>query len=203
MALGNTQNVLAGIPDASGGFWAGELIADPAQYPSVGADLSASGLVSVGFINEDGVTEASERDTEKIKAWGGDTIRVLQNEHTMTYTLTFAEMANPEVLKLVYGDENVTVDGKNIEVKHNSKTLPHRSFCIEVLDGETKIRKFIPDGQITETGELQLVHSGIMSIEVTIEAFPDKDGVKVYTTQSKVAGSAEAEPVAPVEGSGA
>lgn len=186
MALGNTQNVLAGIPDASGGFWAGPLV-EKASYPTASSDLKEAGLVSVGFINEDGVTEASERDTEKVKAWGGDTIRVLQNEHTMTYTLTFAELANPDVLKLIYGDENVTVgeDG-SVEVKHTSKTLPHRSFAIEVLDGETKIRKFIPDGQITETGELQLVHSGIMSIEVTIEAFPDVDGVKVYTTQSKV-----------------
>lgn len=190
MALGNTQNVLAGIPDASGGFWAGPLV-EKASYPTASSDLSEAGLVSVGFINEDGVTEASERDTEKVKAWGGDTIRVLQNEHTMTYTLTFAELANPDVLKLIYGDENVTVNGDDVEVKHTSKTLPHRSFAIEVLDGETKIRKFIPDGQITETGELQLVHSGIMSIEVTIEAFPDVDGVKVYTTQSKVATATE------------
>ena len=96
-------------------------------------------------------------------------------------------MGNIDVLKLVYGDENVEKDADgSVWILHNSKTLPHKSFVIEVLDGNTKIRKFIPDGQIIETGELQLVHSGIMSMEVTIEAFPDSEGNKVYETHSAV-----------------
>ena len=96
-------------------------------------------------------------------------------------------MGNIDVLKLVYGDENVkTGEDGAVEILHNSKTLPHKSFVIEVLDQGKKIRKFIPDGQIIETGELQLVHSGIMSMEVTIEAFPDSEGNKVYETHSVV-----------------
>ena len=191
MALGNTKNVLAGIPDSTGGLWVADLITDPSNYPKKNTDLSASGFTSVGFITEDGVTEANERGTEKIKAWGGDTIRVLQNEHTQTFTFSFAELGNPDVLKLIYGDDNVTVgsDG-SVEVKQNSKVLPHKSFCIEVLDGNQKIRKFIPDGQITETGELQMTHSAIMASEVTMEAFVDSLGNKVYTTQTTVGGAA-------------
>lgn len=198
MALGTTKNVLAGIPDVAGGLWVKDLIEDPAQYPKAGADLKADGWTHVGFISEDGVTEANERDTEKVKAWGGDTVRVLQNDHTQTFAFSFFELGNPEVLKLIYGDENVTVgsDGK-VEVKQNSKVLPHKSFMIQVLDGNTKIDKFIPDGQITETGELQMTHSAVMSVEVTMEAFVDKQGNKVYTTQSQVtptAGSGEEDP---------
>lgn len=185
MALGNTKNVLAGIPDVAGGLWVKDLIEDPSQYPKAGADLKTDGWTHVGFISEDGVTEANERDTEKVKAWGGDTVRVLQNDHTQTFAFSFFELGNPEVLKLIYGDENVTVgsDGK-VEVTQNSKVLPHKSFMIQVLDGATKIDKFIPDGQIIETGELQMTHSAVMSVEVTVEAFVDKQGNKVYTTQS-------------------
>ena len=193
MALGNTKNVLAGIPDVAGGLWVKDLIEDPAQYPKAGADLKADGWTHVGFISEDGVTEANERDTEKVKAWGGDTVRVLQNDHTQTFAFSFFELGNPEVLKLIYGDENVTVgsDGK-VEVKQNSKVLPHKSFMIQVLDGATKIDKFIPDGPIIETGELQMTHSAVMSVEVTVEAFVDKQGNKVYTTQSTAADPADA-----------
>lgn len=192
MALGNTKNVLAGIPDVAGGLWVKDLIEDPAQYPKAGADLKEDGWTHVGFISEDGVTEANERDTEKVKAWGGDTVRVLQNDHTQTFAFSFFELGNPEVLKLIYGDENVTVgsDGK-VEVKQNSKVLPHKSFMIQVLDGATKIDKFIPDGQIIETGELQMTHSAVMSVEVTVEAFVDKQGNKVYTTQSTAAAPAD------------
>lgn len=187
MALGNTKNVLAGIPDSAGGFWVADLITDPENYPKKDADLSTAGFTAVGFITEDGVTEANERDTEKVKAWGGDTIRVLQNEHTQTFTFSFAELGNPDVLKLIYGDDNVTVAGDgSIEITQNSKVLPHKSFAIEVLDGNTKVRKFIPDGQITETGELQMTHSAIMSTEVTLEAFADAQGNKVYTTQTPI-----------------
>lgn len=192
MALGNTQNVLAGIPDVAGGLWVKDLITDPKQYPKAGADLKTDGWTHVGFISEDGVTEANERDTEKVKAWGGDTVRVLQNDHTQTFSFSFFELGNPEVLKLIYGDENVTVSDGKVEVKQNSKVLPHKSFLIQVLDGATKIDKFIPDGQIIETGELQMTHSAVMSVEVTVEAFVDKQGNKVYTTQSAAADPADA-----------
>lgn len=192
MALGNTKNVLAGIPDSAGGLWVKDLIKDQKDYPKQDTVLKDAGWTHVGFISEDGVTEANERDTEKVKAWGGDTIRVLQNEHTQTFTFTFSELGNPEVLKLIYGDENVTVgsDGK-VEIKQNSKVLPHKSFCIEVLDGTKKIRKFIPDGQITETGELQMTHSAVMSVEATLEAFVDELGNKVYTTMTDTAAAAD------------
>ena len=187
MALGDTKNVIAGIPDVAGGFWVKDLITDREAYPSKDTNLKEDGWTPVGFISEDGVTEANERDTEKVKGWGGDTIRVLQNEHTQTFTFSFYELGNPEVLKLIYGDDNVTVsDDGTVEITQNSKVLPHKSFCIEVLDGDKKIRKFIPDGQITETGELQMTHSAVMGIEATLEAFADAQGNKVYTTQSKV-----------------
>ena len=194
MALGNTANVLAGIPDSSGGLWVADKVVESAAYPEAATELATAGFKAVGFISEDGVTESQERDVEKVKAWGGDTIRVLQNEHTKTFAFTFAEMGNIDVLKLVYGDENV-IEGADgaIEILHNSKTLPHKWFVIEVLDGNKKIRKFIPDGQIIETGELQLVHSGIMSMEVTIEAFPDLAGNKVYEYQTVLG----ADPVSP------
>lgn len=203
MALGDTSNVLAGLPASTGGLWVADKL-DKTKYADIigGGDLKAAGFNSVGYITEDGVTEASERDTEKVKAWGGDTIRVLQNEHTATFTFAFAELANPEVLRLVYGDDNVTVQGANISINQNSKTLPHKSFVIEVLDGTKKIRKFIPDGQITETGELQMVHSNVMQVEVTLEAFPDHEGNKVYTTYKEVGGAAPGTVPVPEEDDG-
>lgn len=185
MALGNTQNVLVGIPDSSGGLWVGDLIEDTAKLPDASTDLAGAGFVPAGFIGEDGVTEANERDVDKIKAWGGDTVRVIQNDHTITYSFTFLELGNFEVLKLIYGDENVERSGDQIIVKKNSQVLPHKTWVIEVFDKGTdrKIRLVIPDGQITETGDRNFTHSDVISMEVTIEAFVDKDGNKGYEYQ--------------------
>lgn len=183
MALGDNKNVLVGIPDVNGGLWVADLVDDVADLPDAEADLEAAGFTAVGFIGEDGVTEANERDTDKIKAWGGDTVRVIQNDHTVTYSFTFLELGNPEVLKLIYGEDNVEVDGDSYTVKKNAKILPHKTWAIEVLDGDRKIRLVIPDGQITETGERNFVHSDVLSVEVTIEAFTDEDGNKGYEYQ--------------------
>ncbi|MCG7268271.1 hypothetical protein [Corynebacterium sp. ACRQJ] len=187
MALGNTQDVLVGIPDSSGGLWVGDLITDTSSLPDASTDLEAAGFVPAGFIGEDGVTEANERDTDKIKAWGGDTVRVIQNDHTVTYSFTFLELGNAEVLKLIYGDENVEVSGDQILVKKNSDILPHKTWVIEVFDrgADRKIRLVVPDGQITETGDRNFTHSDVISMEVTIEAFVDADGNKGYEYQVK------------------
>lgn len=194
MARGTTANVLAGIPDSVGGLWVypdGLLAKD--KIPGRDTDLTTAGLISVGFIGEDGVTETAERDTEKKKAWGGDTIRVLQNEFNQGFQFVLAEAANIEVLKLVYGDANVTKDTDgNITVVQNSKTLPHRTWVMEILDDDgKKVRKVIPDGQITELSDITWVHSDIVQFEVTMDTFIDAEGNNVYTYVTPVGSGAD------------
>lgn len=191
MALGNTNNIVAGVPDVSGGLWVSDVIVDSADYPTGSSNLYTDGFKPVGFVSEEGVTETNERSSEKKRAWGGDVVRVLQTEHNQNFSFTLIESGNPDVLKLVYGDENVVVeeDG-SLTILQNSSVLPHKSFVIEMLDGDTRIRKFIPDGQVTETGEITWVHSDIAQHAITLEAFVDVDGQKVYTHYVKDAGAA-------------
>lgn len=173
------SNVLVGVPDkASGGVYMSDAPLDSETYPITTLEGALpGGLDPAGFISEDGVTEANENDTEKIKAWGGDTVRVVQSDHTVTYSLTFLE-SSPTILKAVYGEGNVVEDGGKIVVRLNSEVLEHRSFMFEMKDGNARIRIFVPDGQITSRGEITYTHSGAIQYEVTIEAFPDANGDK-------------------------
>ena len=186
MALGDNKNVLVGIPDVSGGLWVSDLVSETSALPKADTELTTAGFTAVGFISEDGITEANERDTDKVKAWGGDTVRILQNEHTITYSFTFLEMGNPEVLKLLFGEDNIETSGDTTTIKKNAKVLEHKTFVIEVLDGDKKIRLVVPDGQITETGERQFSHNAVLQVEVTIEAFSDVDGNKGYEYHTEV-----------------
>ena len=186
MALGDNKNVLVGIPDVSGGLWVSDLVSETSALPKADTELATAGFTAVGFISEDGITEANERDTDKVKAWGGDTVRILQNEHTITYSFTFLEMGNPEVLKLLFGEDNIETSGDTTTIKKNAKVLEHKTFVIEVLDGDKKIRLVVPDGQITETGERQFSHNAVLQVEVTIEAFSDADGNKGYEYHTQV-----------------
>ena len=173
------SNVLVGVPDkASGGVYMSNAPLDADSYPIDTLEDSLPGdMIPSGFISEDGVTESNENDTDKVKAWGGDTVRVVQTDHTVTYSLTFLE-SSPTILKAVYGEDNVVEAGGLVTVKVNSDTLEHRSWAFEMKDGDKRIRIFVPDGQITSRGEITYTHSGAIQYEVTIEAFPDANGDK-------------------------
>src|SRR5699024_1152302 len=176
----STSNVLVGVPDkVSGGVYMTTELVDKAEYPldALGTALTTPYLPA-GFISEDGVTEANESDTEKVKAWGGDTVRVVQSDHTVTYTFTFLESKNASVLKAVYGENNVTESGGLVQVNVNADVLEHRTWVFEMKDGDNRIRVVVPDGQITTRGEISYTRAGAIEYEVTGEAFPDVDGNK-------------------------
>lgn len=169
---------------ASNVFNATPLVTGPASWAPLGTTAPTNETValnaafkSLGYVGEDGITETNGRDVSKIKAFGGDTVKVVQTDHTLTYKLTLLESLNSEVLKAVYGESNVTVTaatastGEKVTVRKNAQTLPHKTWSFDVIDGNAKIRLFIPDGQVTSTGDVTLVHTGVISYDIEIECF--------------------------------
>ena len=134
-----------------------------------------------GFIGEDGVTRSTDASDEKIRAWGGDTVKVVRSEHSITYSLEFLESANADVLKLIHGEDNVTVQGNSVSIKHTAKMPPRQAFILDMLDAGTRIREVIPEGQLTTSGEVQFVHSDVIRYSVEIEAFPVDGEVKAFS----------------------
>ena len=181
--MANTaSNVVAGVPLATGGI----LIGDTTATAPTTAAGTLTGFAAAGYIGEDGVTETNERSTDRIRAWGGDTVKVVQTEHNVSYQFTFLETLNRDVLEAVYGEDNVTTTaatastGTLHEVQVNASTLPHKSYVFEVKDGDAKIRIYVPDGQITEVGDITYSDSEVIGYQVTVEAFADELGNKAY-----------------------
>jgi hypothetical protein len=180
--MANTvANVVSGKPLAAGGIYI-------APFGTTGpTDIStalAGTYKGAGYIGEDGVTEGGERSTTKIKAWGGDVVKVVQDEHSLTYTFTFLETLNADVLKAVYGTSNVSTTsatssaGTIHKVSVTGDVLPHIALVFEIKDGDARIRISAPDAQITEVGEITYADSDVIGYEVTVECFADGNGVK-------------------------
>ena len=141
-----------------------------------------SAFADMGYISEDGVKNANERETEEIKAWGGDTVLTPQTGKTDKFTMTFIEALNVNVLKAVYGDENVTgALETGLTVKSNASELPYGVWAIDMImtDGVLK-RVVIPNGKITEVGEIAYTDSDAIGYECTITAFPNSAGDTHY-----------------------
>ena len=195
----NRANVIVGAPNtkASGGLLLGEVAKDTTNYPKNAKDAlnQALGMKPAGFIGEDGVTKTVDRSTEKIKDWNKDTVIVVETDHNVTVKLTFLEAKNPDVLKAVYGTDNVTVSGDSVQITDSAGELPHFSLDGELNCGEGKAgRIFIPDGQVTSVSDLTFKKDDVVRYEVEIECFADKAGKKFYAWfDDAPAGTAPAE----------
>src|SRR5699024_1995185 len=71
-------------------------------------------FTNYAFISEDGLTETNEKSSDKIKAWGGRIVKNLQTDSSASFSFSFIESSNADVLKAICGEDNVTVDGTNI-----------------------------------------------------------------------------------------
>ena len=177
------QNVLAGKPLATGGVLSGPVGSPLPTDVAAAVDESITG---VGYISEDGVSMSVGRDTDKIKAWGGDVVKIVQSEHSVTLEYSMIESAREEVNREVYGEPNVTAtaatssSGNLLAVRVTAEQLPHRVRVIEIKDGDARMRLVAPDSQVTEVGDITFQDSSIIGYPVTVECFPDDEGVKLY-----------------------
>jgi hypothetical protein len=128
----------------------------------------------LGYLDESGIVQAINSDVTDIQAWqNGDIVRKVQTSHDLTYAMTFLE-TSALVLEAFYGN----YDAGDVEIKGEQGV--RQCWALQVIDGNTAIRIVIPDGQITERGEVSYVNGDAVSYPVTITCYPDSTGVKAY-----------------------
>lgn len=121
----------------------------------------------LGYIDENGVTESQGNSTNKIKAWqNGDTVRVVQTEHDLTYHFT-AEETNPTVLAAFYGNYTAGV------TEINALLPPTQPWIIDAVDDVDVVRIVIPYAQLTAKGDRHFVSGDALKYDFTITAYAD------------------------------
>ena len=186
-------NVYAAEPSAAGAVFVAPL--GTPLPTSVDAPLDPA-FAGLGYVGEDGITENAERSTEEKKDMGGRTVKVLQTDYSHTFTFVLLESLNADVLKAIYGPDNVTVipanalHGTQIKVRKTSKKLPHQAWVFDTIDSElgARYRNCIADGQIVSVGEIKLAANDTIEYEVELKVFEDANGdyVTTYTDDGRV-----------------
>lgn len=173
----DTTKVTAGQPKTGGAAFIGETTT---TLPT-NASTALTGFDCLGYVSEDGLTDTPTTETTDIKDWGGSVVLSPQTSKSNEYSATFIEAMNVNVLKMAYGDGNVTeADGK-IAITENSDELPAKAFVFDMIwTGDVPARIVIPNGKITNIGEITYNRSNAIGYKVTIKALPDASGNRVY-----------------------
>ena len=145
------------------------------------SDLS-SDFTCLGYISEDGLTNGSTLNTETKKAWGGDEVIVINQGRDDTFSFTLIEALNVDVLKFVFGEDNVSGSlEEGIIVNVNSDDLAEQAMVIDMIMRNGALKRIcIPDAAVSEVGEVPYSDSDISGYEVTVTAIADEAGNKHY-----------------------
>jgi hypothetical protein len=134
---------------------------------------------ALGLLSEDGATETRAQDTADHFAWGGLLVRTTKSKFKRTMKITCLEdnlvvfgLANP-------GSTTDTATGLTTRTVMTPTRDP-RAFGLETRDGDITRRRLIPNGEVTEVGEVKFADSDMTAFELTITIYPDSDGV-LYT----------------------
>ena len=137
---------------------------------------------SLGYISEDGFKNSSSITSNKVKAWGGDVVLVVQSDSSDECSFTLIESTNPDVLKAVHGEGNVTgtIDS-GITVKVNSAAHENFAWVIDmVLKGGAVKRIVLPSAAISSVDEVSYNDTSAIGYAIKLTATADAEGNTHY-----------------------
>jgi len=173
MASGNNASlVTAGKPKAGGAIFRAPL---GTTLPTTADATLAEAFENLGFVSEDGVTNANTMESDEEKEWGGATVNTLQTSRTDNFQMKLMESMNVAVLKTVYGDTNVsgTLD-TGITINVGAKELEDHVYVIDMILKDNALKRIvIPIGRISETEEIKYVSTESVGYGITITAQAD------------------------------
>lgn len=176
--MADANNVSAAKPKIGGAIFRAPL---GTTLPKSVSDTLDNAFAALGYCSDDGVTNSNSPESESQKAWGGDNVLDMQKSKNDKFKYKLLEVLNVDVLKAVYGDDNVTGTlDEGIEIKANSKENEQCSWVIDmILKGALK-RIVIPCAAVTEVGDISYKDNDAIGYETTISASPDADGNTHY-----------------------
>ena len=188
--MANTvANVTTGKPSVSGAIWRAPL---GTALPTDATTALNVAFKCLGYVSEDGLTNDNSPESDTVKAWGGDTVLTLQTEKPDIFTYTLIEAINIDVLKSVYGDDNVSGTlTTGITVRANSDEQEASAYVVETLmKGGILKRIVIPNATLSELDTITYKDDEAVGYGVTLTAMPggfanDNDTHKEYIIKSE------------------
>lgn len=184
-----TSDVRVGAPD--------QLATGAIKHAPIGTALpSLSSITTAGvdldpafegneYVSEDGLTLAPSMSTTEIKDWSGSTVRkVLESfDGTLSWTMI---STNEGALGVAFGANHLTkqaattTHGTQVMVEMGAYLPEAQSWVFLMKDGNARIVVLVPNGQVTEVGEVTFAANAAVGWNVTLSTYPDTSGNSIY-----------------------
>ncbi|WP_444580723.1 phage tail tube protein [Bifidobacterium longum subsp. infantis] len=138
----------------------------------------AAAFKLLGYLSEDGLTNATDTDTTEIKDANGTTVMKVITSYAESYQFALLEVLRVEAAKMRYNSDAVTGTDKSMTIKHQMPSAEDFVLVFEIaMSGNVKDRLVIGNGTRAEFGDRQ-VHAGDAQVyDVTVAANDMGNGV--------------------------
>ena len=170
--MSNASNVSAGKPKTGGAIFCAPV---GTPLPTSTSEALDAAFKNLGYCSDSGLVNSTSIETTKIKAWGGETVLIINTSKEDTFKYTLIEIKNIDVLKHVYGSDNVSGTLETgITIKANNKDVPEQSVVIDmILRDNTAKRIVIPSCKISDVGDINYTDEDAIGYETTVDCTPD------------------------------
>lgn len=168
--------------------WSGSGLAlvdftNQATLPANGNSPVDPDFDDVGYLTDEGITITEDSDTQSIFGWqNGDNLRTLQTSHDVTFAFGMREW-NDIAMRVFYPNYNAG------QWAIRGDQPPRLQWVFDAFDEGHHLRLVLPSAQVTEKGDVQLLHTDASNFPVTITAYPDALGNKAYGYLTTIASS--------------
>ena len=179
MANNDATLITTGKPKVSGAIFYAPL---GTELPQTADAVLDAAFVCVGLISDDGLKKSQSRESTDIKEWGGATVKTIQKSVDETFKFKMIEALKDTVQKAVYGEANVSgALTTGMTIKHNSAEPVEHAWVIDtIMSNGALARTVVPDGKITDIGEISYKADEVIGYEATLKALADTDGNTSY-----------------------
>lgn len=169
----NVENVTAATPEIGGAIRVAPYGTD---IPTDATAELASAFKTLGYISEDGFVNTNGMETSEVRAWGGDTVLTGETNKPDKFKTKLIEYLNVDVLKFIYGDDNVEVNEDGTVKAVHANSVEHKPVVLvveEILKNDKKARTICANATLTELGDITHKQGETIGFDCTVTAKPD------------------------------